>query len=268
MRQPIQADGRRTGVRITILLLVLVIGACGSPGATPTPGAELDIEGSWQLTSGRTDAGAVPIIDDHPITLTITGTQISGTAACNGYGGRLTMLDGRLTIEDLSMTLMGCEEPIAASEAAYTAALGAITAITRDGDELVLSGPTAELRFMRLPPPPTAELVDTTWVLETVFVGDVASAPMGEPATLELRSDGTFEGSTGCRTFDGAWIERGEQIFAHTMGMNEVECRAALGQQDSHVVSVIGDGFVPTIEGDLLTLIDPGGVGLVYRAQD
>lgn len=52
------------------------------------------------------------------------------------------------------------------------------------------------------------------------------------------------------------------------MGMNEVECPAALGQQDSHVVSVIGDGFVPTIEGDLLTLIDPGGVGLVYGAQD
>jgi hypothetical protein len=31
-------------------------------------------------------------------------------------------------------------------------------------------------------------------------------------------------------------------------------------------VSVIGDGFIPTIEGDLLTLMDPGGIGLVYRA--
>ena len=27
------------------------------------------------------------------------------------------------------------------------------------------------------------------------------------------------------------------------------------------------DGFVPSVEGDLLTLVDPGGVGLVYRAE-
>jgi hypothetical protein len=50
--------------------------------------------------------------------------------------------------------------------------------------------------------------------------------------------------------------------------MGEAECPAALSEQDSHVVSVIGDGFVPSIEGDLLTLLDPGGVGLVYRAQE
>ena len=44
--------------------------------------------------------------------------------------------------------------------------------------------------------------------------------------------------------------------------------RRRCGLQDTHVVSVIGDGFVPTIDGDLLTLTDPGGVGLVYRAGE
>ena len=43
---------------------------------------------------------------------------------------------------------------------------------------------------------------------------------------------------------------------------------AGAGRQDEHVVSVIGDGFVPTIEANLLTLTDPGGVGLVYRAGE
>jgi heat shock protein HslJ len=253
---------------LKLLVLALVVAACGGPGATPTPRTELDTSGTWQLTSGRTDAGEVPILDDHPITLTITGDEIGGTAACNRYGGRLAVRDGRLTIDNLAMTAMGCEGPVAASEAAYTGALGMVTTIGREDEELVLSGPAAELRFSQLPPPPTAELVDTTWMLETIFVGDIASAPMGEPATLELRSDGTFGGSTGCRPFDGAWIERGEQIQAHTMAMGDVVCPADLEQQDSHVVSVIGDGFVPTIKGDLLTLIDPGGVGLVYRAQD
>jgi heat shock protein HslJ len=91
---------------------------------------------------------------------------------------------------------------------------------------------------------------------------------MGDPATLELRGDGTFVGSTGCRTFSGNWLEQGEQIIAPSFGMDQAECPAELSQQDSHVVSVIGDGFVPTVEGDLLTLTDPGGVGLVYRADE
>ena len=154
------------------------------------------------------------------------------------------------------------------AEGAYTAALAAVESIGGDGDELVLSGPNVELRFSALAPPPTAEVVDTVWVLETLFVGDVASSPVGELATLELRSDGTFNGSTGCRSFSGEWLEQGEQIVAPTFGMEGAECPADLSQQDGHVVSVIGDGFVPSVVGDLLTLTDPGGVGLVYRAEE
>jgi heat shock protein HslJ len=154
-----------------------------------------------------------------------------------------------------------------ASESAYTAALSAIRQIGRDGDELVLVGPDVELRFVALPPPPTADLVDTTWVLETVFVGDVAASVVRERATLELRSDGTFSGSTGCRSFTGTWTEQGERIADTSMRMDDLDCPRDLISQDSTVVSVVGDGFVPTIDGDLLTLTDPGGAGLVYRAE-
>ena len=143
-----------------------------------------------------------------------------------------------------------------------------VTAIRSDGEQLVLEGPGIELRFDALPEPPTADLVDTIWILDTLFVGDVATAPMGEPATLELRSDGTFSGSTGCRPFDGQWTEAGEQLMATTFAMGDVACPAELAGQDSHVVSVIGDGFVPSIEGELLTLLEPGGVGIVYRASE
>ena len=155
-----------------------------------------------------------------------------------------------------------------AAEATYTAALNSVESIGGDGRELVLGGPNVELRFTALAPPPTAEVVDTVWVLETLFVGDVASSPLGEPATLELRSDGTFIGSTGCRSFSGEWLEQREQILAPSFGMDGTECPADLTQQDGHVVSVVGDGFVPTVVEGLLTLTDPGGVGLVYRAEE
>lgn len=256
--------------RLPLLAVALIVVACGSAGTPPTSpsGDPFEPQGSWELTSGRVDGAEIPIVDDHPITLTIEGSEIGGTAACNSYGGRLTVTNGRLEIRDLGMTAMGCEEPVMAAEGAYTAALGAVNSIGGEGAELVLSGPKVELRFSALAAPPTAEVVDTAWVLETLFVGDVASSVLGEPAALELRSDGTFSGSTGCRSFSGEWLEQGEQIIAPSFAMDAAECQADLRQQDDHVVSVIGDGFVATVTGDLLTLTDPGGVGLVYRAEE
>ena len=85
---------------------------------------------------------------------------------------------------------------------------------------------------------------------------------------LELFDDGTFSGSTGCRTFSGEWTEQGDQIAAPTWELDEKTCPAEVSAQDDHVVSVIGDGFIPTIDENLLTLVDPGGIGLVYRAEE
>lgn len=253
-------------MRSSVVVIALVLAACRPTGAVPTPSAvgEIELAGPWELIAG-TD---VPIVDDHPITLTFTGSDVGGVSACNQYGGRVSLEGGSFTIAELGMTDMGCEPAILAAEEAYLAAIVQVDRAALDGNELVLSGPDVELRFARLAEPPTAELVAQEWVLETLFVGDVASPAQGAPATLELASDGTFTGSTGCRSFSGQWIEAGNQIDAPIMGMDEQECPADLQAQDGHVGSVVGDGFVPTIDGDLLTLTDPGSIGLVYRAAD
>lgn len=249
---------------IAMLLVLCVVTACADrSGSTPTP-EPIDPQGSWQLVAGHVGDTDVPIVEDHPITLTIEGSTIGGTSACNSYGARLEVEGGRLRIGELSMTAMGCEEPIMAAEVAYTGALGRVNEITMDGDVLVLRGPNVELRFEALPAPPTDDIVNRTWRLESVVVDDVASPPRGDLATLELRSDGTLSGSTGCRTFTGTWIEAGEQITTPNLVMTDIGCAPELTEQDGHVVAVIGDGFVPTVEGRRLTLSDPAGAGLVY----
>lgn len=253
-------------MRVAAMLLVLLLVGCGGTGPA-SPSAPGELQGSWQLAMGSMDGQRLRTLPDNPVTLTIEGADIGGISACNSYGGRLTLVGGRLEILDLGMTAMGCAEEVMAVETGFMAALDRVSGISRDDEELVLNGAGVELRFHALPEPPTAELVDSTWVLETLVVGDVASAAMGERATLEIRSDGTLGGSTGCRGFEGAWIERGEQILAHTLAMTDQVCPDALSDQDSHVVSVIGDGFVPAIDGDRMTLSDPGGAGLVYRAD-
>lgn len=252
--------------RPVLLLLLLLLAACGTQSPSATEVEPVDPTGSWRLTSGTAAGAEVPILDDHPITLTIEGSELYGTAACNEYGGRLAAAAGRLDIGEIAMTAMACGAAAMDAEAAYMRALDLVDRIRIDAAQLVLGGGDSELRFERLPDPPTAELLDTVWGLESIFVGDVAAPPLGERATLELRSDGTLRGSTGCRGFTGTWVERGPQIVATTLAMDDRVCPPDLAQQDGHVVTVIGDGFVPSIEGGLLTLSDPGGVGLSYRA--
>lgn len=270
MRQPIAVARRLSGMRLSHVFLALALVGCGSPAVSASPSASTGADpiGSWQLATATVDGEALDLLEDHPVTAVIDGSTIAGRSACNHYGGRLEIAGDGIRIGELGGTAMGCApQAVMNLEQAYLAALGRVRAIEVIDGRLALRGEAVDLRFELLPEAPVTDLVDTTWVLETLFVGDVASPPAGEPATLQLRSDGTFGGSTGCRTFTGRWIEFGEQIQAPELAMGDMECPAELSEQDSHVVSVIGDGFVPSVEGDLLTLLDPGGVGLVYRAQ-
>jgi heat shock protein HslJ len=250
-----------------MLPILAVLAACGAAQAPAEPsGSAEPAVGDWVLAGGTIDGVDAPASEDHRITLTLKGRTIDGVAACNEYGGEIATGGDGLHIENLAQTEMACEEPAMAVESRYLGALARVREIERDGEQLTARGDGVDLRFDPLAPPPTPMLVDRLWVLDTVLVGDVASAPIGERATLRLRGDGTFEGSTGCRSFSGEWLERGDQIVTPRWGMDVTACPADRTAQDNHVVSVIGDGFIPSVDGDLLTLVDPGGVALVYRS--
>ncbi len=86
----------------------------------------------------------------------------------------------------------------------------------------------------------------------------------GEPATLELRADGTLVGSTGCRSLSGSYTVAGDEVV-FTEFSADGECPSELQSQDDQVVTVLGDGFTVEIDGDRLTLTSSGSEGLVYR---
>lgn len=153
------------------------------------------------------------------------------------------------------------------AEGAYLKALGRADGTPRrDGDLLVLSGEGVELRFMRQEPAPVQQLVGSSWVLESLVQGDVASSTGGEPALLRLAEDGTVNGSTGCRTLTGTWTATGDEIAFPTMSMDG-DCAQELVAQDDHVVRVLGDGFQARVDGARLTVRDSDGWSLVYVAE-
>lgn len=140
---------RRLAAMMVVALVVPLLVGCG--GIPSDDGPTLDaIAGSWELVSGRGPGGGVAPPADHPITLSIDGSDWDGTAACNHYGAEVALDGGQLSVTQLMQTEMACPvEGAMEAEAAYLAAFQQITAFRLDGELLVLEGEATELRFRR-----------------------------------------------------------------------------------------------------------------------
>lgn len=246
------------------LVALLAVGGCASTG----PDAAGQLEGEWRLTDGVHDGDPLPIPPDAPITLTIADGEASGRAACNHYSGPVTVEGDRLGIGAMSTTEMGCDPDVMEAESRYVAALSAVAGWERTGDRLTLSGEAVELTYAFVPPMADAGLVDTLWTLDGLIDGEAVSSTVAgaDPATLELRGDGTLTGTTGCRTFDGRYELDGAMVTVSDLVNDDRACPDIAGQ-DEHVLAIIGAGWEYEIKGSRLTLT-AGDLGLTYVAAE
>jgi heat shock protein HslJ len=255
-----------------ILLVSLITATAGCGGAdvpssstdgtagSPVPDPATTADGEWQLVSGA------PLVEGFPVTLTIEGREAGGRAACNSFSAEVSVDAGTIGFAGVGQTEMACEPAVMDAESTFLSVLQVVESYQVTGGVLTLTGPGVELVLEPVTPVPTAELVGTSWVLETLVEGDAASSVMGEPSTLLLTADGSLEATTGCRAITGRWIE-GDGVIVVTEMVAEGECPQELTPQDSHVVTVLEGDIGAAIDGDTLTLTSMGGDGLVYRAQ-
>ena len=243
------------------LILALLLSGC----SFLTHGVATSIDGEWQLQAGTNQEQVVPIVAGSRITLKVDGTKAGGSAACNTYGGTIQVNGSSVAISALSMTEMACQEDLMASEAAYLAALPRVTTVALAGDSLVLSGPELELRYTRIPAVADADPIGTTWILESLISGETAASTVA-PATLELSGNGRIAATTGCRQVTGSYTIVKEQLVITLDPFDAIACAAPLGDQDTHVLTVLGGQPSISIDGDHLTLL-AGDKGLGYLAQ-
>ena len=109
------------------------------------------------------------------------------------------------------------------------------------------------------------ELTGTVWVLESLVQGASVSDAGGERATLELFSDGSMLGSTGCRALNGRYTVAGDEVTMAELSAHG-ECPVELRDQDAAVVRVLDDGFRVEVDDEILTVTSTGSEGLAYRA--
>ncbi len=124
---------------IDLLVLGLVVAACAGG---PTP------DGSWILERGSLDGAPIVLLDSHPVTMQIDGSDLAGTAACNEYRGRARIAGSSFSVSEVAVTEMACLPPeVMDSEAEFLEAIADVATIEITDERLVLRGPRTELVF-------------------------------------------------------------------------------------------------------------------------
>jgi heat shock protein HslJ len=248
--------------RAALLLTVLLLAGCAAASGGGSP--VVDVAGDWELASGMSGGKPLPLPDGGRATLSFDDAQAGGQSFCNHYSSTYSLDGEALRFDGIGGTEMACEPEIMAAETAYVTALKAVTTVSRDRDDLVLTGDDVELRFSPVPPVPTSELVGSDWVLESLLDGGTASSVL-DGSTLRLQDDATFTATTACTLMSGRWQPTGDRIqFPEASGESR-DCPPEAHAQDAHEQAVLGGGFQVSIEGDLMTALDDDGRGLVYR---
>lgn len=242
--------------------------AASTPSASPQGERSTDYETNWRLLSGEGPDGTIPIVEGWDVTLQIEAGRIAGRSACNSYGARVEIDRSFFQVRRLGGTSAGCPGQVGLSEERYIAGIQAADRIERRGGTLLITGAEVRLLFERIPRPPIAELVGTTWELQALLEPDGTSqtAPIS-PAILRLQRSGTFSATTGCRRLEGEWIESvGEIVFTEMRAIGR--CGEELSQQDDRIVGALGDGFKASAVAKQLTIVNArGGATLVYDSR-
>ncbi|HSJ70849.1 MAG TPA: META domain-containing protein [Acidimicrobiia bacterium] len=211
---------------ILAIALLTFAAACGDPGGAPVGGDDSTTtlpatttmperipNGDWILASG------VPIVDGYPITFSVDGDAFSGAAACNRYGGTITLSGDALVLSDIFQTEMACTDAgVMESESAFLAALGAVTSWSIVDGQLRLDGPGEPLVFDPSTEEPSEAFEGTTWIL-------VSGSPIvdGYPITFSVDGD-TFGGTSACNVYGGAITRSDDSIVLSEIFQTKMAC--------------------------------------------
>ncbi|MBS3939529.1 MAG: META domain-containing protein [Actinobacteria bacterium] len=259
-----------------LALIVVALAGCGDAPPDPSTAGASELAGTtWVLVEGESRAGPLDgSVARATLLLEPGADEAGGTSFCNHWFGLVEVDGDQIDLDNLGGTEMGCEPPVMDLEAGYLDALAGVDTFTVEDERLTLEGPNERLVFEPEPEAPTAALLDTRWVLESLIEGDgpdgsVASAM--DPAELTL-GDGTLALTSSCLQIDAKWVEQGSEYQITESAFDYADPDAACFHDDPEqqaIASVVDSAFTAEVDGDVLTLhATRSDTGLQFRAAD
>jgi heat shock protein HslJ len=254
---------KRLGVGLGLLLALT---ACARPG-TPAPGASVPGGGPWGHTFVSTSSSR-DLVAGTRIELRFGDAKLDAQAGCNHLIGTARIEQGRLAVDDLGATAMGCDPPRQAQDSWLTTFLGARPTVLLSGPDLVLEGSGVRIDFVRREvADPDKPLTGPEWTVDTLISGQAASSvPAGVRPFLTFAPDGTVSGSGGCNQLAGRYTVQPGAITFIDLVSTKKACVDDRGTVETRVVGVVKGTVQYKIEAGHLTLTAPDGNGLRLAA--
>jgi heat shock protein HslJ len=260
-------------MRIVAVLMLLVLAGCGGRGAAQEqpPAQQPDpLRGKTFLAMAVTEDGKPRQLapkTELSVEFTDDGRLIA-RAGCNIMQGRVDTSDGTLTVDGgLSMTEMGCDAPRHDQDAFVAGVLSANPAWElTDGRLTIRTGTT--VFDMAAEDQAKRDLKGTTWVLDTLIDGQVASStPAGAPeVTLEFDGE-EFRANTHCNGYGGQYSVAGDTITFTPGDSTLIACTPEIMQNEKAVTDALRNEVTYEITADRLTFTHPSGKGIGLHAK-
>ncbi len=275
-RRPPAPGGALLTVALAVALAVAPTACAGTDPAADSdpadpPRAAVDGDLAGRVFVSTSLAGpAAPLVPATQVRLEVGTATITAQAGCNTLSGNAGTSHGRLQVDRLGGTEMGCDPARMRQDSWLAGFLTADPTYRLEGDRLVLSGDRGTLTLVDavavVPDPP---LVGTRWVLDGIASGTgpaatVTSAPRSTRATLRV-VNGQLLLRLGCNVGSAPVRIDRHRLLIGPLAQTLRGCTGPAAEVEHAIVTTLQDAVRYEVDGGVLTL-SRAGRGLVYRA--
>ena len=241
--------------------LLLTLAGCGDESSAG--GGSLRGR-SYLSTAVTADGKPKELVANTRIRMQFTDDgRLIADAGCNSMGGTVSTDGGKLSVQELAITDMGCDAPrhtqddwlakLLQDEPAWKLEADKLS-VTHGGTELVLQDrETAE---------PDKPLDGTKWSLETVIAGETASHSVGSEMAHLTISGERVTGSTGCNDLQGIVARTGNKLTFGELSVTLKACTGDAAALEKAVLAALKGEVTYSIEANRLKLRTPDGNGI------
>lgn len=254
-------------MRITGFVLAgaaLTASACGSESGAGGGGS---LDGKSYLSVSVTEDGkAKQLAPSTRIQLQFMDDgRLVANAGCNSMSGQVSTGGGKLSVQDLAITDMGCDGPRHDQDDWFAKLLQDEPTWKLESDKLTVSrGATALVLQDRETAEPDKPLDGTKWLLETVISGETASHSMSSEQAYFTINGERITGSTGCNSFQGVVSRTGNKLTFGELATTRKACISEQAAQEKAILGGLKGEVTYSIESNLLKLRTPDGNGLDF----
>lgn len=245
------------------------LGGCGDGGSRgPTPGAGDSLAGTTYVVTAVTETGGPrELVEATEVRLRFDGERVVLTAGCNTMGGGYRLDGTRLTVLDLSMTDMGCDQARMDQDSWLAGLLnGPVELVTGDHPAL-RSGHTVLTLADRRAVSPDLPLAGTWWQLDSIVDDEVASSvPAGVVAYVRFQG-GDVDVYDGCNSGSGPVRVGGSDLVFGDRVQTLRGCLGSAGDVADSVAAVLSGRTTFRVEERTLE-ITRGDRTLGFRAVE